>query len=244
MPRSEVLALGKGVGRALRACGIPLIGGDTKESEALVLCGTAIGEAEPGRTWKRGNARLNDDIFLSGAIGGVSAAAWLLKNCANSLPTSIRRQAGRALTRPNLQLRLAGTLRALNNRIAAIDLSDGLALDASRLAAASGVGIEIEADLLPLDPLAGFAALSSGVEAWKFGLGIGGDCQFLFCSAKTLRHRVEELGCIRIGRVRSAGDGSCVRVGSRCEKLGDFGHKDFEPQSMLQRLEARIRKMA
>ena len=64
---------------------------------------------------------------------------------------------------------------------AAIDISDGLALDASRLAAASGCGIELALDEVPISPAALQlqTAMPHGPTALERALGDGEDFELL-----------------------------------------------------------------
>jgi thiamine-monophosphate kinase len=134
-------AFAAGLARALAAFGIPLLGGDTIAAPSRVLGLTAIGRAG-GPVPSRGGARPDDLLWVSGTIGDAGAGLAALR----------RGDAGDALVeryrnpRPRLEAgaRLAPLVSAM------MDVSDGLLIDASRMAAASGCAIGIEIDSVPL----------------------------------------------------------------------------------------------
>jgi len=122
---ADVIALYEGIAEA----GVPVRGGDTTRSDAVVLSVTAIGRAErvPGRA----GARPGDLLVVTGPLGGAGAAF----------------RAGR-LARPPLRLdegrRLAQVAHAM------LDISDGLGPDAAHIADRSGCRLVIDLDAVPL----------------------------------------------------------------------------------------------
>ena len=122
-----------------------------------------LGEATDPIT--RRGAVAGDEIWVSGVLGGSSAAvrAWSV----GAEPDPGLRS---AFTRPAARVREARWLVEHGDVHAMIDLSDGLAGDVGHLAAASGVRIEIESARVPVHPLldAGDATLAlSGGEDYE-----------------------------------------------------------------------------
>lgn len=180
----------------------PLVGGDIaswgriEESErrkdgvtasgGLVLSVTVIGTPHAARgPVLRSTARAGDGVYVTGPLGGSLDAATGL---------------GRHLTfEPRLveARTLCDTLSA--DLHAMMDVSDGLGIDAGRLAVASGVRIEIDAGAIPRAP---------GVPDWRRAASDGEDYELLFAAAPT-GPPVPPF-CTRIGRV-VAGTG-CVII--------------------------------
>ena len=157
-----------GVEAACTSYGLPLIGGDTislPEGAPRVFGLTAIGRAGE-RTPSRGGATPGDRLWLVGTVGDSAAGlAQLLKNrkSVGLLVDSYRQ--------PIPQL-VAG--RALApHATAMMDVSDGLLLDALRLAKASRCSATIDLDALPLSE-AFVAARGDGLGARLFA-ATGGD---------------------------------------------------------------------
>jgi thiamine-monophosphate kinase len=121
--------------------GVPEVGGDTSESEKLVLSVTAVGRADrvPGRD----GARAGDVLVVTGSLGGAGEA--------------FRQQ---RFVRPPLRVREGRELA--RHAHAMIDVSDGLAVDAAHIARRSGCRLEIELGRVPL---------ASGAEIGDLGFG-------------------------------------------------------------------------
>jgi len=162
--------LGDGIREALEDLGVGLVGGDLTASPGpLVLDATVLGDAiEP--VTRRG-ADPGDEIWVTGVLGGSSGAvrAW-------SGGTEPDRGLREAFARPVARTREALWLVEHGDVHAMIDLSDGLAGDVGHLAAASGVRIEIESDLVPVHPELG----GNGVE---LALSGGEDYELCLASA-------------------------------------------------------------
>ena len=142
--RDDVLALGAGIGAAVRAAGTVILGGNLAHADALAVTTTALGSAFAPLT--RAGARPGDLVYVTGALGGPFAA---LRSLTSGVPVAgaIRDR----FAKPVARLAEARWL-AMNGAMSAIDISDGLAADAGHLAAASGCGIELAMESIPRFP--------------------------------------------------------------------------------------------
>ena len=143
------------------ASGLALIGGDVARGSRFHATVTVIGCVERGTALRRSTARPGDRVYVSGTLGGSLLGLRLVTGDADPDPShpAVRRHC-----EPSPRLALGRQLRVVPAS-AAMDLSDGLAIDADRLARASGVAITLEADSLPLFPGARLEdALRSGEE--------------------------------------------------------------------------------
>lgn len=189
-------ALFDAMARWARHWGVPLVGGDiatTGEGGVMVLTVTVVGTAHAVRgPVLRSGAKAGDWVYVTGRLGGsfgsgrhfsfeprLAEAAWL-----------------------------CDTLGAGGWGLhAMIDVSDGLGRDAARIGVASGVKLEIEADLLPRHP---------GVSEWRRAVGDGEDYELLFTAAPQVE--VPEVcpatgtAVTRIGRVVEAAEGEAGAV--------------------------------
>jgi thiamine-monophosphate kinase len=157
-----------GLGRALDHFGVALWGGDTVTGlERAVLGLTAIGWVEPGRALSRAGARPGDALFVSGTIGDAGLGLAVAKGEAPFYKALLNR-----FRRPTPRLALGAALGGVAT--AGMDVSDGLLIDADRLAQASGVGLAIALDSVPLgQPAAGRDDVLARVTA-------GDDYELLF----------------------------------------------------------------
>ncbi|MDO6416621.1 thiamine-phosphate kinase [Sphingomonas sp. BIUV-7] len=127
---------------------VPLLGGDTVAGQMgtpRMLGLTAIGEAPAGGAPSRTGAQIDDICYVTGAIGaaGIGLAVALGER---SGPAS----ALAAYRRPVPRLAEGRVLAPHIN--AMMDVSDGLLIDAMRMAQASGIGLTIDLDAVPLAP--------------------------------------------------------------------------------------------
>jgi thiamine-monophosphate kinase len=162
-----------GVGAACGIYGLPLIGGDTialPQGTPRVLGLTAIGRAG-ARVPDRSGGEPGDGLWLVGNLGDAGAGLELLR--ADKTATGALVEA----YRQPVPLLAAGQALAAHAH-AMMDVSDGLLLDALRLAEASGCSAVIDLDSLPLSD-AFKAARGDDREARLFAATAGDDYALL-----------------------------------------------------------------
>ena len=121
--------------------GVPLLGGDTISATGPQVLGlTALGRATHRPVPSRAGAKVGDGLWITGPVG----AAWLvfeaLRDGTGADSTAFRR--------PLALLAEGGALAPLVT--AMMDVSDGLLLDASRMARAAGVTFAIDSAAVPI----------------------------------------------------------------------------------------------
>jgi thiamine-monophosphate kinase len=211
--------------------GVRIIGGDTSRTPGgFVIDSVVLGEVRRGRALTRGGARVGDQIFVTGALGGAAAGLKILEHAAAR--TSFK-GAERGLVlrhrRPEPRVEWGTLLSEKGLATSLIDLSDGLSSDLAHICRESGVGARLEAAHLPLDPLLAQAGLGADV-ALKLALDGGEDFELLFTAAPRQAARLpREVGGVpvtRVGEVTSErGKVRLVRGGkARLLKPGGFEH--------------------
>ncbi|MEZ4265148.1 MAG: thiamine-phosphate kinase [Myxococcota bacterium] len=158
MPFAAWEALSDGMGELARASGCVLAGGDVVRSPGpLMLNITAWGPLAGPRPLTRTGGEPGDLVMVAGPIGrsGAGLTEWLALTSPaadwSSAPLAAPSTALRAHLRPDPPL-AAGPFALHAGAHAAMDLSDGLAIDLPRLARASGVHLVVDLDALPADP--------------------------------------------------------------------------------------------
>ena len=198
-----------GLGEALDRHAMPLLGGDTVAmplASARSYSLTAIGEAT-GPVPTRNGAQPGDILYVTGPIGDAGIGLDLARAdpaASGPLVDAYRRP------RPRLA---EGALLA-PHASAMMDLSDGLLIDAQRMAQASGVAIII--DHIPLSPaLEKARGASTAVQI--AAARAGDDYELLFTMPRGLAPPVR---AIPVGRV-SAGAGLTLMIDGAIVPLPD-----------------------
>lgn len=167
----------QGLGAALDHYGMMLIGGDTISAPPgtpRVLSLTAIGLPPVPEPPSRSGALAGDGLFVTGTIGDGWAGLQLLQ-AGKSAPQSLIA----AYRRPQALVADGRALARIAH--AMMDVSDGLLIDAARMAAASGLGVTIDLVLVPLS--ADFIAAFGSDQAALLSASTGGDdYQLLFAA--------------------------------------------------------------
>jgi thiamine-monophosphate kinase len=147
LPQAWVNRFVDGILNLAKRYGVTLAGGDTAESPNGLLADIVmLGSAPKGKAIPRSGAKPGDLIFVSGELGGSAAAV----KCMQEKPK--RRLNPRDYRRhffPEPRLELGRVLRERGLASAMIDTSDGFSTDLEHICKASGVGAEINAELIP-----------------------------------------------------------------------------------------------
>lgn len=208
------------------AHGVALVGGDTVAGP-LVVTVEVLGFVPPELALRRSGARPGDAVFVSGAPGLAAAGLELLRDGSHTFDSPDPRVRRFLHAEPRLTLG-----RALRGRAtAAMDVSDGLVGDLAKLAAASGVGIELPLERMPLAPLLALGCDAGRAE--RCVLRGGDDYELIFTvppgrASELAVTLADEAGCPvhHIGYV-TEGTGVHATHHGRAVKLEARGHDHF-----------------
>ena len=176
--------LADGISEAAREIGYSVVGGNLSRASEVSITTTVFGAIpfgpEARKPVTRAGARPGDDVYVTGVIGAAALGLCALErgNDEASLTPFVHRW-----RRPVPRFAESAMLRA--HATACIDVSDGLLQDAGHLAAASQVGIVLEADALPRLEGWSDACAALGVDPQSFGLAGGENYELLFTCAPT-----------------------------------------------------------
>lgn len=148
----EQFADGLREGCAAMAPGCGVVGGDLSASSTLTIAVTAFGDLEGREPVTRSGAQVGDVVAVSGPLGAAAEGLRLLftDGVVDGRPDATAAARLRAEHPVAVAAQLAphppiadGKAAAVGGATAMLDLSDGLALDARRLASASGVALDL-----------------------------------------------------------------------------------------------------
>jgi thiamine-monophosphate kinase len=211
-------AVSAGCRNAAEALGAPLVGGDlSRGGSALALDVAALGSVE--RPLLRSGARPGDELWVTGRLGAAAAAvgAWKLGAPA---PEDWHER----FWRPEPRLREARWL-AERGASALIDLSDGLVADAGHIAAASGVGLELDWEAVPAATGVEPGLTLSGGEDYELLAAVPGG--ILSAEEVSEFERTFGVPLTRVGRTVSGIGVRVFRDGEEVE-LDSSGHDHFD----------------
>jgi len=214
-----------GMNDCARRFNTSVVGGDTKEHDDLVLCGTAFGEVDKDKILLRKGAKPGDLIAVTGSLGRAGAGFHSLKRALGL------KDAESALKRPWPRIKEGIALGASGLVTSCMDISDGLSSSIFEMAKVSGMTYEIDYNKVPKAPEVDMAF--HDLERQKdLTLNFGDDYELLFTvkrgSEEELAKIAQECGCPMtiIGKVTSGEQNILIDNGKR-EKLENLGYEHF-----------------
>jgi thiamine-monophosphate kinase len=197
----------RALGEDAAVFGCPVLGGDTVSTPGpLMISVTAFGRVPPGRMVRRTGAKPGDRIAVTGTIGDAALGLRVLKGqTGEGLDTPSREFLIRRYRVPQPRNALAVAIR--EHASAAMDVSDGLAGDLSKLCKASGISAAINLADVPLsEPARLLARGGSAIET----IVSGGDDYEVVCTIPENRWdsflaaaRLADVQVTGIGRVET-----------------------------------------
>ena len=237
------LAVARGALSRATPLGLDLVGGDLSDAKQTVVSVLLGGRVE-GEPLTRSGGKPGDLLFLSGWPGRAAAGLRLTRLHANSgapntaaASSGLSRQEERdlldAYRDPEPRVGLGRFLSGESMAHAAIDVSDGLGVDASRLARASNARVILERDRIPISPAVARLAAALGQDALDWILAGGDDYELLFAVPPELASRLDPpapgLGTFvtRVGRIEE-GSGAVLQGPDGERNIAGLGHDHLD----------------
>lgn len=202
----------RGMSRACRAYGFPIIGGNLARGPCWMVSITMVGRMARGCSpVLRSGARPGDSIWVSGTPGSAAMGLSLLQRHGRARAGRISARCVRAHVAPQPPLTAALALASIEGVHAMIDISDGIAKEIRTVAFESKTGATIDAAQLRT---AAPKAIAGVIDPLNAALHGGEDYELLVCAQPSLDvgSRMARLG-VRftcIGRVTRCASGVCI----------------------------------
>jgi thiamine-monophosphate kinase len=173
LTEAEFDSLIDGLAEASARYACPIVGGNLSAGDQLSITTSVVGRVD-GCGLTRSGAQLDDQVCVTGSLGGAALGLQLLQRSAAARAPGFERR----WQNPQARIVEAQALRGIAT--AAVDVSDGALQDLGHLCDASGLGAELFAAALPLEP--GFAELARelGLDPLALALHGGEDYELLY----------------------------------------------------------------
>ena len=173
----------KGFFECCKEFNVELIGGDTSRGP-LSINVTVLGDVNKNSVLLRSNAKIEDDLWVTGNLGLPALGLKILKDKIE-VPKSIAKNSIKALEKPMLNKFTIDKIKPFCN--SAIDISDGFVADLSHILRASKVGAKVNLKDMPINKW----IKKTGQE--DLALYGGDDYQMILTTSKDMRSKIDKL---------------------------------------------------
>ncbi len=204
-----VIELAKGIRSVADKFEVAVIGGDLSRAEKMSLSITALGEISE-KPITRSGAKVGDIVYVS-ALPGLSAAGLAILTRGLDRP--------RYVVEAHLNPKLSAPNKLIQVATSMCDISDGLVTDASHIASASTVRINLSKNkLISGSDFKDLAELAVELGEQVFDWILTGGEDHFFLATVDPKNASDEIG-LEIGVVE-AGGGEVVLDGEKIQKAG------------------------
>ena len=200
--------------------GVAVVGGNVAATDGpLTIDVVALGRCLRDTQVTRAGGQPGDLLLVTGSLGAAAAGLLVAREPerAEGVAQSLLQAARSALVTPIPRIEAGRALAAGRLVTAMLDISDGLVSDLGHLCERSGVGAELDASLIPVDPAA--VAIAARYERDPLALALNGGEDYELLCALAPEQRDEALatlhavGCAPavIGRLTTRAAGMTLR---------------------------------
>jgi thiamine-monophosphate kinase len=172
-----------GAKQACERYNVRVLGGDLSDALEMNLVATVLGVVHPQQALFRTGARPGDKVFCSDNLGIAATAFAHYRSNGETPRMTLHFEEEAILTapfrNPVARIALGRQLATSGNCRAAMDVTDGVSQTFSEIAAASGVGIILDTDCLPIHPLSRRIASHYCLDVMALILGPAADFQLV-----------------------------------------------------------------
>ena len=237
LPLNEFDEIMDGVLQSCHDFEMGLMGGDTNQSDELILSGTCLGMVDKNKVLMKEGARPGNVVAVTGPLGVAAAGFEFLLS-----PPSVREELKKSLKpstleliqkhalEPNARLREGMLLADTGAVTSATDITDGLASEVGELLEASEnrVGITLFETMIPLIPEVEEVAAALDQNPLDFALYYGEDFELLLTIRKDdFNHLKNEFKLHQVGVVTDSGKMEIIDKYGKTKILETKGYEHF-----------------
>jgi thiamine-monophosphate kinase len=240
---ADFRAIIRGVRDEAKRWSVPVVGGDTKLGDSLSVLTVGLGSVRSRKElFLKFRAKRGDLVWASGELGSCNAAVLGLTR--GLFRGKTRLWAIRAITVPTIPLQRSRALAESTFGHAGTDVSDGLSKAIHQICDASAVGIEIDAQRIPISQPAQNLAESLGIPAWALAFGAGGDFQFIVTTPSRYDRTIARMGFHLIGKVTGFGRRSLHFDDGSIKDIPTDAHDDAKNLTFADEIQQMVGKVA
>lgn len=221
--------LTKGADACAVGSGTTIVGGDTKETEEITLCGTAFGTVWKDEFMPRRGSKPGDVVAVTGTLGKAGAGYYALER------NKKEKKLSKVLLEPQPRIQEGRLLARQYSVSSCMDISDGLSASLYQLQEVNAVGFEIQKNALPLaEGLTLLAAHNQMMNPFSIALHFGGDYELLVTIPKKKFQQTKKVlqkngvQLTAIGAVTQKKQIVLLENGKKTP-LGNKGYEHFKP---------------
>ncbi len=214
----------RGIQQGLEMYGMSLISADTNQSNELILDGIAVGMAKS--LMLRKNARPGELVCVTGELGK-PLSALLIELKGMEADEELRKKLYEKFLRP--VARVEEGVKLANFSRCAIDISDGLVKELSTLSRASGNGIVVWEEKLPISEDVEEFCKINGLDVYEIAMNSGEEYELVFTIERDKLSDLEVDFAV-IGKVVK-GKGVWLERDGKKERVRDLSWRHFSERS-------------
>jgi len=179
-PVEYVDGLYEGLREETELAGVEIVGGNMSHSPQIMVDIFLLGEVEAEHLLLRSGARVGDRVLVTGSVGDSGAGLALLLDPTRDRSGEEAREVLKAHLTPTPRLKEGKAIARARIATSMIDVSDGTVSDVGHICEASGVGVRLWADALPISPATRAVAEALGKDPLEWALHGGEDYELIF----------------------------------------------------------------
>ncbi len=208
--------------------GLKLSGGDTTNSNKISFSITSIGFSK--KIVERNNAKINDDIYVTGNIGDASIGLKVIKNNIK-INSKLKKYFVKQFYCPNLPYKIYKEIDRFANT--SMDISDGLIIDMKKLINKQKLSFDININKIPISKNFLFYLKKYKKQRIQY-LFNGDDYQILFTAPERKRLLIKSIGkkmnqkFTIIGKINNGNKKNLIKLDNKplnLTKFKGYSHK-------------------